>query len=374
MLLENELATSEVSFTTIKEIGADGKNSKVFKVRDEQLNIILAAKVLDGSEFENLDDYFREAQLLERARHPNVLPVRYAGREKDTGANTSDRNVYILTPFMESGSLEQLMDRIEGEGRLLSVRDVVRIGLQFLTGLAQLHLKEIVHFDAKPSNIFFDDTGMAVVADFGLARQLNPTAATQLRHYGAHRAPERYTYRRFTPEIDIYQAGLTLYRMVNGNAHFREQWQQFLSNGDIDDDKLQTALSSASFPDRDRFLPHVPNRLRTVIKTALAVDPDERYRTVREMMNDLGRVDQYLDWAIQYDHHGREYKATLYEPNRQHPRTRTIEAGQNGTIYDVKAFKTVSTRQRMRDWETSSLDNFDAALSHIQAQIRSTDT
>lgn len=377
MLLANQLATSEVSFFVEEKIGSQGQNSTVYKVRDNQLDIILAAKEIDSSQFENLDEYFREARLMERSRHPNVLPVRYAGRAKasdDEDVDANESSIFVLTPFMEAGTLEERLDEIESRGRLLSIRDVVRIGLQFLTGLAKLHMERIVHFDVKPSNVLFDDTGMAVIADFGLARQLNPHAATQLRHYGRHRAPERYSYRRFTPEIDVYQAGLTLYRMVNGNASFEEQWSEFISHGKIDDAKLQKALQNGSFPDRNRYLPHVPNRLRNVIKTSLAVDPTNRYRTVREMMNDLGSVDQYLGWQIEYDHDNYQYKATLHEPDRPKPRTRSIEIVRNGSTFDVKAQKTVTTTQSIGKWEEADLSDFGSALSHVQKIIRSTDT
>jgi hypothetical protein len=57
-------------------------------------------------------------------------------------------------------------------------------------------------------------------------------------------------------------------------------------------------IETGKFPDRSRFLPHVPKRLRTIVRTAMSVDPSKRYQSAREMADVLGTVKPALDWEV----------------------------------------------------------------------------
>ena len=218
MQIQNSLVSAEVKFDILGDIGEDGAHSDAYVVHDHQLDAELVAKQMDTAEFSSPSAYFDEARKLEEASHPNVVPVRYAG------VDLNNDHVYVVMPRYENGSLQGRLDELAAQNKLLRVRDVVRFGLQFLTGLARIHALDLVHFDIKPSNILLDDSGMAVLADFGLAKYLDQFgAAEQPQAYRPHFAPERFRHVKFTPEIDIYQAGITLYRMTNGDRWFYHQ-------------------------------------------------------------------------------------------------------------------------------------------------------
>jgi serine/threonine protein kinase len=375
MHIQNSLVSAEVEFDILDDIGGEGRNSEVYVVHDHQLDTELVAKQMPTKDFSSPNQYFAEARKLEDAAHPNVVPVRYAGLDEGDEDDDDDGHVYVVMPRYENGSLQGRMDDRTAQNELLTIREVVRFGLQFLTGLARIHSLDLVHFDIKPSNVLLDNSGMAVLADFGLAKYLGQFGAVdQPKAYKLHFAPERFRHRVFTPEIDIYQAGITLYRMTNGDRWFERQIADYTDPADPDVNALRQSILDGDFPDRDAYLPHVPNRLRRVINTALEVDPDDRYRTVREMMNELGRVRRYLDWQIEFDPNNQSYKGVLHEPSRQTPRTRTISVKPTGNEFDVEGVKEVNTPQTIRDWTQQGFQTFSDALSFVQSCIRSTDT
>ena len=369
MQIQNSLVSAEVEFDIQRDIGGDGRHSDVYVVHDRQVDAELAAKQMPAATFSSPNEYFAEARKLEDASHPNIVPVRYAGVDPDND------HVYVVMPLYENGSLQGRMDDLAGQNELMSIRDVVRLGLQFLTGLAWIHSLDLVHFDVKPSNVLLDDSGMAVLSDFGLAKYLDRFgAAQQPRAYKPHFAPERFLHTKFTPEIDVYQAGITLYRMTNGDRWLEQQMADYTDPVDPDVRELRQPIRNGDFPDRSAYLPHVPSRLRTVINTALEVDPDDRFRTVREMMNALGRVDQYLDWQIEYDPNNLYYRSVLREPDRTNPRTRSITVESTGDAFGVEGVKEVNSKRNIRDWTKDGFDDFSDALTFVKTCIRGTDT
>lgn len=369
MHIQNSLVSAEVEFDILEDIGSEGKNSEAYIVHDHQLDTELVAKRMDTEDFSSPSEYFAEARKLEHASHPNVVPVRYAGLDDDND------HVYVVMPRYENGSLQGRMDDRADQDELLSIREVVRFGLQFLAGLARIHSLGLVHFDVKPSNVLLENSGMAVLADFGLAKYLDPFGATQQpKAYKLHVAPERFQHTKFTPEIDIYQAGITLYRMTNGDRWFESQIANHTDPADPDLQELEGPIRSGTFPDRSAYLPHVPNRLRTAINEALEVDPDDRFRTVRAMMNELGRVSRYLDWEIEFNPNNHHYRGVLHEPERQPSRTRTITVQPSGGAFDVEGVKEVNTVQTNWDWTQDGIADFSEALAFVQSCIRSTDT
>lgn len=184
--------------------------------------------------------------------------------------------------FIKIGSLNSLLDK-----RFLTTREIIGYSLDFLSGLHFIHSKQLVHFDIKPTNLIINDSNHAILTDFGLSKYTNPYGfASPDKIYGAHMPPESWVTASLTSQFDIYQAGLTLYRMCNGNINFDEQKVIFSKEN----------IVNAKFPDRGYFLPHIPNTLRKYIKKALEVDLNKRYQTVLEFMNDLSNVEESLDW------------------------------------------------------------------------------
>jgi len=129
-------------------------------------------------------------------------------------------------PYYAKGSIKILLSN-----RFLTVRQIIRYAIQFLTGLHNIHSKKLIHFDVKPDNILISDNDEAMLSDFGLAQPVNLLGiAGQDRLYNKQRPPEAFKYDHFDLRYDIYQVGITLYRMCNGNDIFNNQFLKY-TNG-----------------------------------------------------------------------------------------------------------------------------------------------
>lgn len=277
---------AELTFDIIKEIGQDGQNSKTFVTHDHQLNAEIVTKQMLKSKLNSPAEFFAESQALYTSAHPNVVQIHYACYDND--------HIYVAMPYYQKGSIKGLMAT-----RHLTVREIVSLGTQTLSGLHNIHSKNLVHFDVKPDNILLSPRGEALISDFGQAKQMNFSGiAAQDRLYSKMVPPEATKTDHFDKSFDIYQIGLTLYRMANGNDHFNQQFAKYGPATAFDKAAFQYDLRNGKFPDRSSFLPHIPATLRNVIRKCLQVDPDDRYGSAIDVANAMASIDgECLDWS-----------------------------------------------------------------------------
>lgn len=273
----------KVTFEKLKEIGQEGRNSKVYLVHDYQLDGDLVIKEISKNRFKTPDEYFKEARIMYVYKHENVVDVHYAGMDAD--------NIYIAMPYYENGSVKKL---ISG-GKFLTIRQVLRYATQFLTGLNHIHSRRLLHLDIKPDNIMLSNSDVALLSDFGLAKYTDLYGlAEQTFAYSLHRAPEQIVAGiKQSRRTDIYQVGVTLYRMVNGNDFFYFQKQQIQTPSDF-----PFLIRDGRFPNRNLYQEHVPQKLRNIINKCMHPDPSKRYDNALEVLNDLSTVKGNLDYQM----------------------------------------------------------------------------
>lgn len=269
-----------ISYERVREIGkGQGMNSIVYLADDPQLGGRVAAKEMEKSRFANPAAYFDETQVIFAVAHDNVIEVKYACQTPDI--------ISLVMPYYRNGSLA---DRIHD--RPLQLSEIQRVAQGVLAGLAHIHLKGYIHFDVKPSNVLFSDTGTPMVADFGQSRAISPAGVVSVpKLYMYAQPPETIHTGMATSVADIYHVGLLMYRAINGDSFYKAQ--------DPGPATVMAKISRGKFPDRNRFMPHVPSRLRTLIRKALRLNPDDRFQTAMEMADDLSRVDVVLDWSVE---------------------------------------------------------------------------
>ncbi len=292
---------AEISFDVVREIGQNGRNSNTFIVRDHQLNAEIVTKQLDKNKLNSVDDFFAESQALYASAHPHVAQIHYACHDAD--------HVYIAMPYYQNGSIKELIT-----GRHLTVREIVSLGAQMLAGLHNIHSKGLVHFDIKPDNILLSPRREALISDFGQAKQMNYSGiAAQDRHYGPMIAPEGMDRDQFDRTFDIYQIGLTLYRMCNGNEHFYAQMAKYGPPAAFDRTAFRFDVRNGRFPDRKSYAAHVPSTLRIVIKKCLETNPADRYQSALDVANAIASIDgACLDWRLS-DQPGRKVWTKINE-------------------------------------------------------------
>ena len=275
-----------VSFNLGDEIGGEGKNSRTYKAHDPQLSADIVIKQISKSSIQNPAEYFSESRALYASSHPNVVQVHYAC--EDAGF------IYLAMPFYKKGSVRSLLVK-----QHLTAREIVSIGCQVLTGLHNVHAKGLVHFDIKADNILLSDRGEALISDFGLAKPLSNGQAIPEGIYDPNFPPEALQTTHFDATFDIFQTGLTLYCMSVGLEAYKAQYMAYFQGGSFDAVKYAKDIADGTYPDRDAFPPHIPIRLKKIIKSCLEVSPSDRPSSALEVMNALAKVDgAELDWRF----------------------------------------------------------------------------
>lgn len=273
-----------LDFDEIKEIGQEGRNSKVFLAHDNQLDGEIVIKEIKKNSSTTPDEYFKEARLLYAHNHNNIVKVNYACEDDD--------NIYVAMPFYKNGSLKKRIS----DSNYLTVREVIRYSIQFLSGLNHIHSKGLIHFDIKPDNVLISDSNEAMLSDFGLALYTDTYGFCKAQaFYTPHVTPEQLLGLQQTIKNDIYQAGLTIYRMLNGNDFLYRQIPTIGTPPVLDNNTFKENIIKGKFPDRKLYLPHVPQKIKKIIKKCIEPNPNDRYDNTLQIINDLASIDENLD-------------------------------------------------------------------------------
>ncbi len=237
--------------------------ARVFLGRDEVLDRPVAVKLLNpvhgGTDIG--DRFEREGRTAARLAHPNIVQVYDAGEAEFNGRETS----YIVMEYVPGGDLKRLLDR---RGRLPGQK-LARLGDEVCAGLAHAHERGVIHRDIKPHNILLDENGHAKVTDFGVARALDTTRATQTGFFlgtALYSSPEQLQGHKVTPKSDVYSFGATLYQAAAGEPPFAGQTPIEIASQHV---------SKIPSPPRERGA-EVSGNLEALIIGCLAKDPDDR--------------------------------------------------------------------------------------------------
>lgn len=278
----------KLNLKILEKINSEGVNSALYIVKDEQMNCELILKQIDKKKLKEYDKYFDESKKVSRLNHPNIITISYATYDDDY--------VYITMPYYRNGSLNQILDN-----RNLTVKEIIKYSLDFLSAIYYLHDNNMIHCDIKPNNILINDNNEAILSDFGSAIQLDYAGTGKLKNvYYKHIAPEQCYTSTVNKSIDIYQIGTTLYRMCNGNEEYNKQLKRYKNLND-----LKIAIAKGKFPVRKKYLPHIPRALIEVVEKCLAVKKEDRYENILDILNDLSSIDENLNW--QYTKRDKDY-------------------------------------------------------------------
>lgn len=275
---------AQVSFKKIEEIGQEGQNSKVYRVHDEYLDAEMVIKEVEKKDGFSAEEYFSEARTLYKSTHPNVVQVSYACED--------EQKIYVASPFYKNGSLKRVMSN-----RFLTVKEIIRYSTHALNGLQNIHSKGLIHFDIKPDNILISNRDEALLADFGLTKVMDKDGiANQPKLYIKQLPPEAFGNQEsaFDNRFDIYQIGLTMYRMCVGDACFDRQFSIYKTGEEFGKDVI-----SGRFPDRKLYPLHIPSKLQKTINKCLKPNPGERFGSAIEVVNALADIDgPILHWKF----------------------------------------------------------------------------
>lgn len=172
--------------------------------------------------------------------------------------------------------------RTDAASRPLSYwQTVAQIGVQVASALQYAHSQGVLHRDIKPSNLLLDHRGTVWVTDFGLAKLEDDQGLTQTGDIlGTLRYMAPETFKGQTDaRSEIYSLGLTLYEMLV----FRPAYDQANRNSLVDQ------VMSAQCDHLSRLNSEIPVDLQTIIHKAIERDPQHRYQTAQDLVDDLQR-------------------------------------------------------------------------------------
>lgn len=198
----------------IKRLIGHGGMGAVYEARQASLDRIVALKILAPRLSQNqafTDRFLREAKTLAKLAHPNIVMVFEFGQCGDI--------YYLLMEYVHGVNLRQAMQ----QGQLKSA-EALAIVPQICDALQYAHDEGIVHRDIKPENILIDTKGRVKIADFGLAKLLNPkvgdrrlTGTQQVLGTLNYMAPEQIEGKpNVDHRADIYSLGVVFYELLTG--------------------------------------------------------------------------------------------------------------------------------------------------------------
>jgi len=259
-------------FEILSVLGAGGMGI-VYKARDRELDDLVALKMLKRDlwgDRTQLDRLKSELKLARKITHPNIL------RTFDFG--DIDGVPYISMEYVRGVTLRYMLDQT----RRLPYSAGLRLAKQLCSGLAAAHAVGVLHRDIKPENLILEPTGNAKLMDFGIARpidRLTPgqTQAGFIVGTPQYLPPEILQGKEADPRSDIYACGIVLYEIFAGGLPFE---------GPTAMDIMVKHLREEPVPPSTRWR-EIPPPLEAAILRCLKKDPDERYRSVAELLRDL---------------------------------------------------------------------------------------
>jgi Tol biopolymer transport system component/serine/threonine protein kinase len=277
-------------YTVLRAIGTGGMG-EVYLAEDTRLGRKVAIKLLRSSvstRSDRLRRFEREARAASALNHPNLCTIYEVG-EMDDG------RPYIVMEYIEGMTLRQRMS----QGRQL-LSEVLDIAMQVGSALTAAHQAGIVHRDVKPENITLRPDGIVKVLDFGLAklteqrRDTDSAMPTQIRTQtetgmimgtARYMSPEQARGYPVDARTDIWSLGVVIYEMTAGQVPF---------DGATNTDVVVSVLEREPALLMDQ-LPQVPAELDRIVTKTLRKNREERYRTIRDLCEDLKNLARELE-------------------------------------------------------------------------------
>jgi serine/threonine protein kinase len=297
----------------IEGVLGEGGMGVVYEARQLSLERTVALKLVGTAYSENIafrERFRREGRIQANIEHRHVIDV-YAAGESEYG-------LFLAMRLVRGASLGDLIGKPE-----LTVDRTVRVLTQIGSALDAAHEVGLIHRDIKPHNILIDlRHDHSYLADFGVTKARGTTGLTQAgQHVGtyAYMAPEQFRGHEATELSDIYAFGAVLYESLVGTVPYPMPTLASIINAHL----------SEPVPAVTEHRPELPPLLDTIVRKAMAKEPEDRYETASEMMQEVSK-------AV-------ESRAALAEPTTLSIGTETtISPGHGATSVPTKGETTLS--------------------------------
>ena len=258
-------------YQILEQLGQGGL-AVVYRAYMPALDRYVAIKVL--SEYLVHDPNFRqrfqrEARALAGLNHPNIIALLDTGEEHGIP--------YLVMDHLRGETLQRRLSALNRQPLLLA--EAVHIIAQVSSALEYAHGREILHLDIRPSNIFLNEDGRALLMDFGLSTLVGSEQTNVLIGTPAYMAPEQTFGGKPDRRSDLYSLGIVFYQMVTGRLPFEAETP------------LAIVLKQLNepLPLPRQFNPKLPEGVERVLLKVLSKKPEDRYQTAREMADAIDK-------------------------------------------------------------------------------------
>jgi serine/threonine-protein kinase len=259
-------------YEVIRVIG-EGGAAVVCEVVEPETGEVLALKVLGLRTKQLIARLEREAKILTRLVHPNILEI--------YGLITVDERPAIRMEYVDGESLGGFM-KAHPERDLDTSLHIFR---QIVAGMRFAHEQDIIHRDLKPANVLLSTSNEVKVADFGIAKRPDSENTLELTRpemalgTPSYSAPEQVRDASSVDHrADIFSMGCILFELVCGERAFanRNMMERLME------------MAQGEYPDPDALVPSLPPGVVLAIHGSLVADPDGRIpdcRTLQEVLS-----------------------------------------------------------------------------------------
>jgi tRNA A-37 threonylcarbamoyl transferase component Bud32 len=274
---DNPLRGLVLAGCRIDGVMGKGSAATVYKAHHLALDVPVAIKILHPEEKRShtpmAQRFLKEARVIARIKHPNIVAVMNAGEEQGYS--------FIVMQLVVGGSLASVLQK---KGKV-STNGCIRLALDLCGALRAAHEHGIVHGDVKPANILVTSAGTAMLVDFGLVRDLKTDRKERTSEKGMgtplYIAPEQIrSDHGIDARADIYSLGATLYHALAGKPPF---------GGSTIKEVLRKHLKDAPVPLKELWL-DIPDALSDIVSKAMEKKPGERFQSVEALTQELLKV------------------------------------------------------------------------------------
>ncbi|KAF0515144.1 kinase-like protein [Gigaspora margarita] len=201
--------------------------------------------------------FIRELDCVRQMDHNNIV--------KFFGITTCETNFMMVLQFANGGNLRDFLKTKQNNGLYkISWTELTTIAIEITGGLAYLHSKNIIHRDLHSKNVLVDD-GKALIADFGIAKQLNDSISFSSTIAGmpAYTDPRYLQHGDIDKKVDIYSLGVLLWELTSGIPPFN-------SHPHI------AVILEVLQDKRERTIPNTPSSYADLYMRCWSSDPTQR--------------------------------------------------------------------------------------------------
>lgn len=249
---------------TIKTLLGEGAMGVVYKAYDPGIGRLVAIKTIRQvlandrhAEMSLMERFRNEARAVGRLSHPNIVAIYELGQDAE--------HAYIVMEYVEGRDLAKILESTPK----LPQTEVMALMLALLDALEAAHRHGVWHRDIKPANLIISESGQLKITDFGIAR-IESAALTQVAMVigtPGFMAPEQYMGEKIDHRVDLFSAGVLLYRLLTGQMPFAGKPEAV----------MYAVINKPPSPLNQFVSAEVAAQFEPIVQLALAKDPEQRF-------------------------------------------------------------------------------------------------